>query len=562
MPLQGILNIRSLTQKISKLSGWRRNALAFALGVCATFTLAPFFIFPLIIPAFTGLYLLINAAPDRKRVFWDGWWWGWGFYITGLYWFCIALLTDAEHFAWLIPFALFGLTGVIAIYSGLACLIASLLFPSLLQGERETVKICIFSVIWTCIEYARGHLFTGFPWNLAGYSFGFSDASLQLASLVGVYGLTLFAVLLGTSFAAHDYPPPPRLWAAAGRGGGLSTHSEQLASSSLTLPRYAGEGIIFIIIVWGLFAFGVGWGAWRLHEADQVPQNERYVPDVMLRLVQANISQPHKWDPELQLKGVREQVRLTRSPGLDKVTHVIWPETAVPHAIEKGSPLVHELGASVPEGKILITGALRAEGEEHHFQIWNSLVAIDHQGDIVGSYDKSKLVPFGEFLPFRRFIPKAWLTPVGDTDFSRGQGAQTLEWTGLPPISPLICYEVIFPESAVDTTRRPQLLLNVTNDAWFGMSTGPYQHFEMSRMRAAEQGIPLVRVANTGISAVIDSYGRVVAVLPLGTKAILDSKLPKTQKTYTTYSICSRIIILSLLFTVLALIINQGRGQK
>ncbi len=509
----------------SRLTGWKRNLFAFSLGICATLTLAPFFLFPLLIPSFTGLFLLIKSASNSRRAFLDGWWWGWGFYMTGLYWFCVALLTDPEHFAWLIPFALFLVTAFVALYSGIAALIA---FKMRMRG---ITGILVFATVWTGVEYARGHLLTGFPWNLMGYSLGFSDWSLQLASLIGAYGMTWLAVLLGSSWAA------------------------------LSESR---KGTLFVTAVFGLFALGMGWGAWRLHEADQIPENERYVPGVMLRLVQANISQPHKWDPQLQLQGVRQQVRLTRTPGIDKVTHVIWSETAVPYAIEAGSPLVHELGSAIPAGKILITGGLRVEGEDRHYQIWNSMVAVDHNGTMVGSYDKSKLVPFGEFLPFRRFIPKAWLTPVGDMDFSWGSGMKTETWPGLPPLSPLICYEVIFPESVVDTAsaERPQLLLNVTNDAWFGKSTGPYQHFEMSRMRAVEQGIPLVRAANTGISAVVDSYGRVVAKLPLGEQGVLDYQLPKAQNTYTTYDRYSSVIILSLLLMTVLLHLSQGKRTK
>ena len=517
-----MLAVTRVSEYLKTLGGWKRNAVAFFLGMLATLTLAPFFIFPLIIPAFTGLFLLINDAPTNRRVFWDGWWWGWGFYITGLYWFCIALLTDAEHFAWLIPFALFGVTGVIAIYCGVACLITSWL------SVKGLTKIFVFSFVWMCIEYTRGYLFSGFPWNLEGYSFGFSDASLQLASLVGVYGLTFLAVLLGASFAA--------------------------------LTEKCGA--IFVVTLWGIFALSVGWGMWRLHEADLIPESERTVPGVNLRLVQANIAQPHKWDPKLRLQGVKEYVRLTESPGLEKITHVIWPETAVPYAIETGSYLAQDLGVSIPQKTILITGALRMQNKENNFQIWNSLVAINHSGNILGNYDKSRLVPFGEFLPLRSLIPKVWLTPVGDTDFSRGPGAETIEFPGLPPISPLICYEVIFPESVVDPKYRPDLLLNVTNDAWFGMSSGPYQHFHMARMRAVEQGIPLVRAANTGISAVIDSYGRSVALLPLGTQGILDSKLPKAQKNYTIYSKYNKIIIQSLLLAALLLTLMQRKRKK
>jgi len=514
--------IQTMASSIVASRGWKRNVAAFVCGVLATLTLAPFFLFPLIIPAFTGLLLLLGGAPSHKRAFWDGWWWGWGFYITGLYWFCVALLTDPEKFAWLIPFALFGVTAVIAIYCGIACWITSRLR---LAG---LTRIFVFSVVWTCVEVARGHLFTGFPWNLAGYSFGFSDVTLQMAALIGAYGLTWFAVLLGGSFAALGQK----------------------------------RGAAFILIIWGLFAVGAGWGAWRLSEADKIPESERYVPGVMLRLVQANISQFHKWDPKLQMQGLQEFVRLTKSPGLEKVTHIIWPETAVPYTIKAGSPLLRMLGASIPEGKILITGALRDEGEGDRWRVWNSLMALNHDGSIVGVYDKTRLVPFGEFLPFRSLLPKSWLTPVGDTDFSRGAVPHTLEWPGLPPIYPLICYEAIFPELGIASGERPQLLLNVTNDAWFGTSTGPYQHFHMARMRAVEEGIPLVRVANTGISAVVDGFGRIISVLSLDKQGIIDVRLPKARQAYTTYNIFNNIFIQLLLFITVLLILRQQRALE
>lgn len=510
-PLAG--RITAAARFIGGLRGWRRNLTAFLFGICATLTLAPFFIFLFIIPAFTGLFWLINAAPTRRRIFFDGWWWGWGFYISGLYWFCIALLTDAEKFAWLLPFALFGLTAVIAVYCGIACWLMSWI------RARGCTRIFIFSVIWMGVEIARAHWFSGFPWNLAGYAFGFSDATLQLASLVGIYGLTWLAMLLGASFAA--------------------------------LPEK--RGVAFVVVVWGVFFLGIDWGAWRLHGAPQ-----EFVPNVMLRLVQANIAQPHKWDPKLQVQGMREHLRLTNAPGLDKITHIIWPETAIPYVVKAGTPLLSAIGNSLPPGKLLITGSLRAEDED----IWNSLIAVTPEGRIAGSYDKAKLVPFGEFQPLRAFVPKSWMTPVGDRDFSRGPGAQTLSWPGLPPLSPLICYEVIFPDLVVAPGTRPELLLNVTNDAWFGMSSGPHQHFEMARMRAVEQGLPLVRVANTGITAVIDGYGRIVASLPLGMQGLLDSRLPKAENLYTIYNKTPNIFLALLIFAAVLLTVAQRKRQN
>ena len=482
------------TQSTIFSSTYRRNFLAFVLGICATLTLAPFYIFPLIIPAYAGLFLLVSGANSKKRAFADGFWWVWGFYITGLYWFCIALLTDAEKFAWAIPFALFGLTAIIAIYPALACLVFYSRPPRTKCGVTSVIA---FSLIWLIVEYARGHLFSGFPWNLAGYAFGFSDISLQLASVLGAYGLTFFTVLLGVSFAT------------------IRTNR------------------ILAFCTWGLFAVALFWGNYRLNNALTGEET-----GAVLRLVQANVSQPNKWQPALMRQGLEEYIDLTNSASLERVTHVIWPETATPYVLRSNTPLTHHLGAVLPANTKLITGALRADDLGEDYNIFNSLVMLDNSGEIIGNYDKHALVPFGEFIPLRFLIPKSLKLPVGDKDFSRGQGAKTLNWSGLPPLSPLICYEGIFPEYAVEKggKNRPEWLLNVTNDAWFGMSSGPYQHFQMARMRAVEQGLPLVRVANTGITAYIDEYGRIKAQIPLGTKGFVDVSLRKSTLNGTIYS--------------------------
>lgn len=487
----------------------KRNLLAFFFGVCATLTLAPIYIFPLIIPAYGGLFWLVSNATTKKRAFADGWWWGFGFFTTGLYWFCIALLTDPEKFAWAIPFCLVGLNGIIALYPAVACLLYFLLrhtdesrypvkclswIPTFV-GMTATGKAITFSTIWLVVEYARSHLFSGFPWNLAGYSFGFSDISLQLASIIGIYGLTFFTVLLGVSAVI------------------IRTNR------------------IFLLSIWSLFTISLIWGNYRLENA-----KEGEPTGVLLRLVQANIQQNHKWNPDLQKQGLDEHIRLTNSEGLDKITHVIWPETATPYALRSDTSLTKYLGSSLPNGVQLITGALRVEGDENNYNIYNSAVMLDNSGKIIGNYDKHALVPFGEFIPLRFLIPSWLKLPVGNKDFSRGNGAETKKWQGLPPVSVLICYEGIFPETAVDMNNRPEWLLNITNDAWFGMSSGPHQHFEMVRMRAVEQGLPLVRIANTGITAYIDEYGRIKGQIPLGEQGVLDMELHKSTLDGTIYS--------------------------
>ena len=412
--------------------------------------------------------------------------------MSGLYWFCIALMTDPDKFAWLIPFALFALTAVIALFSmvfvGLFFVIKKRL-P--IPNPQSLIPVILFATLWLLTEFARGHLFTGFPWNLAGYAFTIADAPLQLASVVGIYGLTFITVLFAVMCVL---------------------------------------GKRHIALVCAIVISISGWGAYRLQ---QFPTE--YVNGVKLRLVQANIQQHHKWDPELQMAGLREHVALTQSTGLEGITHVIWPETAVPYVVRENSTLGRRLGEVLLPNQYLLTGGLRMEPRGDDVDLYNSLMMFDSMGAMIGHYDKHGLVPFGEFLPFRFLIPKGWQTPVGDRDFARGAANVTFDWKGLPPLTPLICYEVIFPQLAFGGEKHPEMLLSVTNDAWFGESSAPYQHLAMARMRAVEQGAPMVRVANTGITAVFDSYGREINRIPLGEQGILDVGLPKKSQNDTIF---------------------------
>jgi apolipoprotein N-acyltransferase len=503
-------------------TGWPRNALAFFAGVLMTLTLPPIFALPFLIPAFTILYLLIDAAPSPKRAFADGWWWGMGWHVTGLYWFCIALLTDPEKFAWLIPFCLLGLNAIIALYAAIACWLWKKTQKRGLRG------IILFSIFWTLIEFARGHLFSGFPWNLAGYVFAASDALLQMASLIGVYGLTWFAVLLGVI--------PATLFCCDKRQA-----------------RFA------IALTYTLLMVGMGWGEWRLMQA---PTDDT---GIRLRLVQANIEQNMRWDPAYRRQVLDDHIRLTRLPGIDTIDVVIWPETSVPYAIESGDVLAQLMGKAIAPNAHLIFGGLRIEGNEHDWRMFNSMRVLDHNGKIVSNYDKIKLVPFGEFIPFRDVLPKALLTPAGEKDFSVGQRGMTLDIPDAAhALLPLICYEVIFPELMVadPSFSSPAWLLNITNDAWFGTSSGPYQHFHMARMRAVEQGLPLVRVANTGVSAITDGYGRVLSKMGLGYKGVTDVTLPYALKSKNPYVSLGNSLFFGLIFIGLILTIRQNKSEN
>lgn len=470
-----------------QLTGIKRNLAAFLFGACATAALPPVFALPLLLVAFPGLMWLLESASSQKRAFWDGWWFGLGHFITGLYWFCVALLVDPVKFAWLIPFTLLGLNGIIAIYIG----VFGLIFFHF-NATKPIIRLTAFTLLWVGMEYARSILFTGFPWNLIGYIWTFADAPIQSAYYMTIYGLSALTIALFTA---------PALLADK--------------DNSRRTTMVPGLVILFLALA------NAGWGAHRLSQ-----HPTQYVEGITLRLVQANIPQSLKWDPKHQSEALRSHIRLTRSEGYENVTHVIWPETAMPYMLEGSSPWPDMLAQTVvPPKGALITGVLRARGKGEDWKIWNSLQAIGESGQIIATYDKHHLVPFGEFVPFRSILPIDKITP-GSTDFSRGAGPATLQLDGLPSFSPLICYEIIFPGEVTATETKPEWLLNITNDAWFGRSSGPYQHFHMARMRAVEEGLPLMRVANSGISAAIDAYGRVLKHVPLGASGVITSPLP------------------------------------
>ncbi|HER26075.1 MAG TPA: apolipoprotein N-acyltransferase [Rhodospirillales bacterium] len=320
---------------------------------------------------------------------------------------------------------------------------------------------------------------------------------------------------------------------------------------------HIGPTVLAGVLLAGLWGIGLA----RLGAAPALGQNT--VPGVVLRLVQPNIAQQDKWKPGLRVGNLKDQIAMSMAPAPGpSPTHVIWSETAATYYLSADYPVRRAIAQAVPKGGLILTGAPRiTTAGEKPLKIWNSLYALDDRGDIVGTYDKSHLVPFGEYMPLRNITGLDKIVGKG-TDFSPGPGVRTLRLPGLPPVSPLICYEVIFPGNVVDPEDRPEWMLNITNDAWYGTSTGPYQHFDAARFRAVEQGLPLVRVANTGISGVIDSYGRVVKQLNLGQKGSLDSALPKAL-TATVFSRYGNVLALLLMVAtgVLGMVMGRRRGS-
>jgi len=479
--------IARLADAVARLRGWRRHGIACLLGAVAVLALPPVHAVPLLAVALVGLVWLLDGVERRLRgSFVVGWWFGLGYFVAGLYWIAHALLVDAARFGWMIPFAVVGLSAFLALFIGIVTLLAGALWR-----PGRPARVAVLAAVWVLGEWLRLWVATGFPWNMLATAWMPTLPMLQITSVIGALGLSGVTVLALAAPAVLGDPVRPRLKAMV------------LTGAAIVLLAPAG------------------WGAWRLATVDPGT-----VPDTRLRLVQPALTQAEKLDPSLREVNLLDHVVMSRRPGFDDLTAVIWPETASAFAlnVDINRRLLAADGA--PTGGILITGAPRLTPRgQTPLQAWNSLYALDAAGRIVALYDKFHLVPFGEYVPFGNLLPVDKVTP-GRMDFSFGEGPRTLRIPGLPPVSPLICYEVIFPGQVVDASDRPAWMVNVTNDGWYGISSGPFQHFATARLRAVEEGLPLARVANTGISGMVDPLGRVAAQLNLGQRGILDTTLP------------------------------------
>ena len=514
-------------ERVAAWRGWRRRGAAILLGALAALALPPVYAIPLFWIAFPGLLLLVGGAANWRQALWIGWWFGFGFYVAGLYWLAWPLSLDIAKFGWMIPFAVFGISGGLAVFPAVAAAAA--------RGTRMrgAARILLFAVAWIAGEWLRGHVFTGFPWNLIATAWVAFDPMAQSASLVGAYGLGFLTLVLAGA--------PVLLWER-----GLSP-----------LGRIAGLGAALALLA-GLWA----WGADRLAGADTRP-----VEGVRLRLVQGNIEQSLKWDASRREQTFTQYIELTRRSGFERATHVIWPETAIDYRFVSDFPAARIVGerldrikTAIPPTGALILGAIRDQDREW----FNSVHVVGPDGAVQATYDKYHLVPFGEYVPLRGLLRTLGVEKIahGVGDYSPGSGRATLPVPAAPATSPMICYEAIFPgEVAGDP--RPGWLLNVTNDAWFGLTSGPYQHFASARLRAVEEGLPLVRAANTGITAVVDAYGRVQARMPIMTTGILDAELPRATMHPTFYArLGDRSLLVLLLFgLVLALGIDLRQNR-
>ena len=467
---------------------------SFFLGVILLSSLPPIHFFIGLPIAISGFLWLLSHLKTTKSSWLLGWWFGFGFFVSGLYWFAHALMTEPDRFAWLIPFAVLGIPAVLA---GYFSLMSYLLFKMKLSKVNAVI---FMALLWGLLEYFRGILLSGFPWNALGYCWLFSDHLSQLASIIGVYGLSVLAVFVGGI---------PFL----------------LSSQSMRGKR---NTIVLLIIG---FLLSYYWGEKRI---DTTPLQVD-LKDKTVRIVQGNISQSHKWDPYKRLKHFDIYQTLSKRESKSPIDYLVWPETAFPFLLETEPVASLLLKRLIPKDTLLITGGLERSNHKTAPQLWNVLYVVNSDALIIDRYRKHHLVPFGEYVPFRHWLPLSKITQ-GTIDFSRGTGPKTMPLNDSYFFSPLICYEVIFSNHVKNQEHLPTLLINVTNDAWFGVSLGPYQHLAMAKMRSIEEGLPLIRAANTGISAVFDAFGQEIAKTTLNQKTVLDVNLPKPLINQTFFS--------------------------
>jgi len=483
--------------------GWRRALAAFAAGAASVLALPPFDAWPVLFFTFPILVWLVDGAAGGRlgglpSAAIAGWWFGFGYFLAGLYWVGYAFLVDAKTFGWLLPFAVVALPAGMACYTGLGLALARMLWT------RGPTRLIALAVALTAAEWLRGHLFSGFPWNVYGYALTGPLVLAQSAALIGIWGLTFIAVAVFASSAVltDDRTDTRRPW----------------------LPLALGVAILAVLATYGV---------WRLGRTPTA-----FVDNVRLRIMQPNLQQDDKFNYSAKQRVMSHYLELSdrstgpQSTGVRDVTHLIWPESAFPFLLTREPDALAQIAALIPEGTVLITGAVRAPelapGQKIE-RAYNSIYVIDHDGSILSVYDKIHLVPFGEYLPFQDFLEKLGLMQLTKLPggFIAGERRRPMPVPRAPRMLPFLCYEIIFPGETVLDNERPGWLLNLTNDGWFGISSGPYQHLQQARVRTIEQGLPLVRAANTGISAVIDPLGRIVKSLPLGAEGIMDASLPR-----------------------------------
>ena len=499
----------------------------FGLSLVACFP--PFNFWPLLFPSLTFIFLKTYYAESSKDAFLVGWFFGFSFFIFGLYWIFNSFLIRSGIYIFLLPICLFSFSFVLAMFFG---------FVAFFNYKFKTnliFNVIFFSIFWTFSEILRGYLFTGFPWNLIAHTFSNFNTIIQVSSIVGVYGLTFFIIycVLSLSIFVLNFYKKKEFF---------------LVISSL-----------FILI--SIFFYGDN----RLKNSNLITQSP-YV----LRVVQPNINQNDKLDFSKLETNYKKLVELSLANRMSSLNNsknlaIFWPETAIYNSNHFFSyPIFKKLNINLKENEYIITGIFRNEKKNIYY---NSISIVDKNLSTDFVYNKIHLVPFGEYVPFSNFLKKIGFNFYG---LKKGLNYQKIvKYKNLPKFNPLICYESIFPGKFIRNKKETVLLVNFTNDAWFGNTIGPYQHYINSKFRAIEEGKHLIRVANTGISASIDPFGRVLEKLPLNSSGYFDTKVfVGIQNNETIETIFSKyknnliIISLIILFFLFSILKYQFQRKK
>lgn len=456
------------------------------------------------------LFLAYLFVKDRnaKDMFWTAYLFGFSFYAVGFAWINNALLIDDDSFVSYVPLVFFVMGAFFALFFSIPAICSA-------KGKSIYSRMLIFTAFFVLFEWIRSFIFTGFPWNLLGTALGFNDRLVYGASVVGTYGLSLFLMLLLNAGALFVIS----IWKKCFYVGSLV---------------FVAVSLIFL-----------GYNAYLYKDMD-------YNGEIKVRLVQPSIPQTFKWDSNLAYNNFRKHIDLSKQGGLDDVDLVVWGETASPYQLDEDIMHLAEIVEAIPRDGFLLTGLLRRSIENGEFVPYNSLFVLNSQGIIKDYYDKSHLVPFGEYLPFREYLPE-FMKPIANVvgDIGKGEKYKTINVVGLPSMGGAICYESIFPKEVLNPDNKPEVLVVLANDGWYGISSGPYQHLIAAKMRAIEEGITVIRSANTGISAIMAPNGKILGDIGLNKEGIIDIYLPKDLSIDTIYGRYGNLIPFMLIFALL-----------